>query len=137
MSQTFITCHACGCMLNDIFLVNFPMKTFLALYLAPVSVLDAWMQTPEAERKEAEAKMQAEWKSWMEKNGAHIKETRGAGKTKRVSSNGIEDVRNDVMLYSLVEAESPEAAAAIFEDHPHLQLPQATIDIMVANEIPM
>jgi hypothetical protein len=113
------------------------MKTFLALYLTPASVLEDWMQTPEAERKESEAKMQADWNAWMQIHGAHIKETRGAGKTKRVSSDGIVDVKNDVMLYSIVEAETHEAAAAIFKDHPHFQIPQATIDVMVANELPM
>jgi hypothetical protein len=113
------------------------MKTFLALYLTPASVLEDWMQMPEDERKKEEATMMADWNAWMQKHGAHIKETRGAGKTKRVSSGGIEDVKNDVMLYSIVEAETHEDAAAIFKDHPHFQIPQATIDVMVASEIPM
>jgi hypothetical protein len=33
-------------------------------------------------------------------------------------------------LYSFVEAESHDAAARIFENHPHLQIPQSSIEIM-------
>ena len=34
------------------------------------------------------------------------------------------------MLYSIVEAASHEDAAKSFENHPHLQIPQASIQIM-------
>jgi len=33
-------------------------------------------------------------------------------------------------LYSFVEAHSHEAAAKQFENHPHLQIPQASIEVM-------
>ena len=36
-------------------------KTFLALYLAPASVIEEWRKTDPATRKAAEQKMQAEW----------------------------------------------------------------------------
>jgi hypothetical protein len=39
------------------------------------------------------------------------------------------------MLYSIVEAESHEAAAKIFENHPHLGIPQASIEVMEANPL--
>lgn len=39
------------------------------------------------------------------------------------------------MLYSIVEAESHEAAAQAFENHPHLQIPQASIEIMEISPI--
>jgi hypothetical protein len=42
----------------------------------------------------------------------------------------ISDIRNDVMLYAFVEAESHEAAAHMFEQHPHLQIPQSSIEVM-------
>jgi hypothetical protein len=109
------------------------MSKFLYLYLTPAAVLETWMQKDPEERKAEEEKMGKDWEAWMEKNGSQITETAGAGKTKRVTLEGITDVRNDVMMYSLVEAESPEAAAEIFLDHPHLQIPQATIEIMAAN----
>jgi hypothetical protein len=34
------------------------------------------------------------------------------------------------MLYSLIEADSHQAAAKMFEKHPHLGIPQASIEIM-------
>ena len=59
----------------------------------------------------------------------------GVGKTKRITSKGISDTKNNVMLYSIVEAESHEAAAKLFENHPHLQIPQASIEVMVINSL--
>jgi len=39
------------------------------------------------------------------------------------------------MLYEIVDAESKEAAAKTFEGHPHLQIPQASIEIMEINPL--
>lgn len=101
----------------------------------PSAGLADWMKTPEAERKEMEDKMQKEWQAWTETNKSHIIETNAAGKTKRATSAGINDVSNDVMMYSVIEAESPETAAAMFEKHPHLGIPDAWIDIMPARDL--
>ena len=114
------------------------MKKFLVLFLTPVSVLDKWMETPEAERKEMEDKMKVEWESWMAAHKDAIVETpSGAGKTKTVSTNGVADTRNDVMMYGVVQAELHELAAQMFVGHPHLQIPEATIEIMVINPMKM
>lgn len=105
-------------------------KKFLVLYLVPVPVMDEWMKTDPEKKKVDEEKMKAEWGKWM---GAHSKmfvTTDAAGKTKRVASSGVSDTRNDIMLYSVVEAASHEAAAKSFENHPHLQIPQSSIEIM-------
>ncbi|HEX5774585.1 MAG TPA: hypothetical protein VFY28_01335 [Candidatus Paceibacterota bacterium] len=112
------------------------MNTFLVLYLTPTSVLDDWINTPEEERKAMEEKVQSDWAAWMEKHGSSVKETRGASKTKLVTADGVADTRNDVMMFSLVEAESPEAAAKMFEGHPHLSIPESSIEIMTANSLP-
>ena len=111
------------------------MQKFLALYLTPVSVLEEWMKTGPEVMKAEELKMRTAWNEWMEKNGSHIVETKGAGKTKRVTKAGVEDVKNAVMLYSIVEAESHEEASKIFESHPHLTIPEATIEILVVNPL--
>jgi hypothetical protein len=34
------------------------------------------------------------------------------------------------MLYAIVEAESHDAAAKAFVGHPHLQIPQSSIEVM-------
>lgn len=106
------------------------MKNFTALYIAPVNTLDDWMKMPEAERAGAEAKMRDEWNAWQEANKDAILNTIALGKTKRVDANGVTDARNGFMLSSYVAAESLEAAADLFEGHPHLQIPGATIEIM-------
>jgi hypothetical protein len=111
------------------------MKTFTALYVAPVGMLDEWMKKPEAERKESETKMRQEWDAWLAAHKDAVLNTIALGKTKRVSAAGIEDVRNGFMLSSYVTAESPEAAAEIFKGHPHLQIPGATIEIMEARQM--
>jgi len=105
-------------------------KKFIALYLAPASVIEDWMKSDPETRKADEKKMQAEWGTWMGRHTKMILGSEAAGKTKRVSPGGVADVKNDIMLYSFVEAETHEAAAKAFEDHPHLQIPQATIEIM-------
>ena len=40
------------------------------------------------------------------------------------------------MLYAIVQAESHDAAAAAFKGHPHLQIPEAAIEIMELNALP-
>lgn len=112
------------------------MKKFLVLYRTPAEVLNEWMQKDEAERKEAEEKMKADWNVWMQNHGSAVTETAGAGKTKRITLEGAADTANDIMMYSMVEAESSEAAAQMFEGHPHLNIPQSSIDIMPANVLP-
>ena len=106
------------------------MNQFLVMYLAPVATLDEWMKKPEAERKDDEKKMMEEWNVWMAAHSDLIKETNAAGKTKKVTADGVQDHRNDLMLYSIVEAESHEAAAKAFEGHPHFGIPGATIEVM-------
>ena len=106
------------------------MKKFLALYLVPPSVIEDWSQTDPDTRRVAEDKMRGEWHQWMGEHAAAITDTGAGGKTKRVVAAGVSDVRNDIMLYSFVEAESHEAAASIFASHPHLQIPQSSIEIM-------
>ncbi len=102
----------------------------------PSEGLKEWMKRPEAERKAEEQKMQTDWNAWMLAHGSALKETNGAGKTQRVTSSGIAQTPNDVMLYSMLEAESDEAAAALFADHPHLAIPGSWIDVMPANNLP-
>lgn len=112
------------------------MKKFLVTYLAPTSVIDEWKKTEPEKRKHDEEKMQGEWKKWM---GDHIKmfadRGAGVGKTKRVTKQGTADTRNDVMLYAVVEAESHEAATRPFEEHPHLQIPRSSIEVMEINPL--
>ncbi|HVY06531.1 MAG TPA: hypothetical protein VHB46_11195 [Burkholderiales bacterium] len=114
------------------------MKKFLVMYLAPVSVVDEWKKTDAQKRKAAEEKMQGEWMQWMGEHAGMFSDTGGGvGKTKRVTTAGTSDSRNDIMLYAIVQAESHAAAAKAFEHHPHLQIPQASIEVMEMNPLGM
>ena len=105
-------------------------KKFLVLFLAPSSVIADWKKNDPEMRKAAEQKMQAEWGKWMSEHTKMIKLTEVGGKTKQVTASGVSDTKNDIMLYSFVEAESHEAAAKAYENHPHLQIPQSSIEVM-------
>jgi hypothetical protein len=74
--------------------------------------------------------MRAEWQRWMSEHAKMIISTEAGGKTKAVTSGGISDTRNDIMLVSIVEAENHEIAAKAFAQHPHLQIPQSSIQVM-------
>lgn len=103
--------------------------------MAPGSVMEEWMKKPEAERKDEEAKMKAAWDAWMSAHKDTVLNTIGLGKTKRVSKEGVTDVRNNIMLSSYVQGESAEAVAEMFKDHPHFGIPGATIEIMEARQM--
>ena len=107
------------------------MNKFLVLYRAPNSIVDEWMKKPEQERKPEETKMMEAWKKWMSVNGSKLTDKGGgAGKPKIVSSSGVQDARNDIMMYQIVQADSADEAANMFVDHPHFGIPQATIEVM-------
>lgn len=103
--------------------------------MAPALVMEEWMKKPEAERKEAETKMKADWDGWVAAHKEAILNTIALGKTKRVSASGVVDVKNDMMMSSYVQGESAEAVAELFKDHPHFTIPGATIEIMEARQL--
>ena len=114
------------------------MKTFVAVFLGSAAKMDAWKQMDEAERKPKEiAGMQA-WQAWMQTNAKAIVDEGGPlGKTKRVSKQGVADVRNEMGAYTVVQAESHEAAAKLFENHPHYMIfPGDAIELMERLPIP-
>ena len=52
------------------------------------------------------------------------------GKNKRVAKSGVKDVRNEVTGYSVVQADSHDAATKMFKDNPMLQYPGAYIEVI-------
>lgn len=107
---------------------------FFVTYQMPHAGLDEWMKLPEEERKAQESQMQSEWNAWMTEHQSAMIETAGVGKPKRITSGGVEDARNDLMMYSFVEAESLEAAADMFKGHPHFGIPGGVIEVMSVNK---
>jgi hypothetical protein len=59
------------------------------------------------------------------------------GKTKKVTQRGIDDTSNELGAFTVVRAESHEAAAKLFEGHPHFTIfPGESIEIMPVLPIP-
>jgi hypothetical protein len=104
------------------------MEKFFALYLTPVGEMEKMM----ANAKPADMqKGMAEWQKWMDSLGESMVEM-GAplGKTKRVTADGVSDVKNEVGGYSIVQAASHEAAADLMKGSPHFHIPGAYIDVL-------
>ena len=117
-----------------------PNDTYLAVFLGSKSSprMKAWMALPEAERRAKEREGMTAWKGWVEKHQAVISVMGGPlGKTKQVTARGIEDVSNALSGFMVVRAESHEAAARLFEDHPHFAIfPGEGVEIMPVLPIP-
>ena len=111
-------------------MTNSVRQKFLVLYLVPAAVIDEWGKTDPATRQPVEQKMRADWVQWTNDHASMILTTEAGGATKRITQTGVADARNEIMLYSFVEADSHEAAAKAFENHPHLGIPQSSIEVM-------
>jgi hypothetical protein len=114
--------------------------TYLAVFLGSKTSprMKAWMALPEAERRVREQEGMAAWKAWVEKHQGAVQAMGGPlGKTKKVTERGIEDVSNELGAFTVVRAESHEAAARMFEKHPHFTIfPGECIEIMPVLPIP-
>jgi hypothetical protein len=114
--------------------------TYLAVFLGGPDNprMKAWMDLPEAERKAKEKAGVAAWKAWVEKHqGAIVAMGGPLGKTRRIHARGIEEVRNALGAFTVVRADSHEAAARMFEHHPHFEIfPGEAIEVMPVLTIP-
>ncbi len=116
------------------------MKRFLAVYIGTPMATEtsAWNAMSEVERQKVQKEGIAAWHQWVETNKASILEI-GAplGRTKSASKKGVADIRNNMTGFTIVQAESHEAAAKLFEKHPHFMIfPGEAIDIMECLPIP-
>ncbi len=97
-----------------------------------------WDALSDDHRRAREAEGMAAWQGWVERNQGAIVEMGGPlGKTKRVSGDGIADVSNALAVYMVVRAETHEAAAKLFEGHPHFAIfPGEAVEIMPVLPVP-
>ena len=97
-----------------------------------------WKGLDEKTRKEREKEGMNAWKSWAAKNEKSIIEGGSPlGKTKLTNRKGLSDTKNSVTAWTLVQAESHEAAAKLFLNHPHFTIfPGDSIEIMECLPIP-
>jgi hypothetical protein len=115
-------------------------NTYLAVFLgsktSPRRV--AWDALPEGDRRAKEREGMAAWKTWVEKHHDAIVSLGGPlGKTKKVTQRGIDDTSNAMGAFTVVRADSHEAAAKLFEQHPHFAIfPGESVEIMPVLPIP-
>jgi len=114
------------------------MSRFMALFMAAPGAFKAWNAQDEATRKALEVQGMKAWHDWQERHQSIIVDAGGPlGKTKRTDANGLSDASNEIGGYIIVEADSHEAAARLFVDHPHFAiLPGNAVEIMPCNSIP-
>ena len=107
------------------------MAKFMAIYTGAPG---AGMKIDEA----TIAKGMQAWSEWMARHADRIVDTGGPlGKTKKVSTTGIRDIQNNIAAYVIVEVEDHEAAARMFEGHPHFSLfPGDGVEVMPCLPIP-
>ena len=114
--------------------------TYLAIFFGSKTSpqMRVWNALPEEQRQAKMREGIAAWKAWVEKHESAIVGMGGPlGKTKRVTQRGIEDVSNEVSGYTVVRADSHEAAAKLFENHPHFALfPGEAVEIMPVLLVP-
>lgn len=116
------------------------MNTFLAVFLGSKTSakMAAWNALPEAERMAKQQQGIAAWHGWAIKHHDSIVVVGGPlGKTKRVGPDGIADISNEMSAYTVVRADSHEAAAKMFVGHPHFSIfPGEAVEIMPVLPIP-
>jgi len=94
--------------------------------------MEARLAKSGAERKDLQAKGLAAWNARVEKRkDANASRDAPLGKTKRVIADGVTNVRNAMAAYTVVGADSHEAAANIFKNHPRFMIfPGEAIEVM-------
>lgn len=116
------------------------MKKYMAIYCGTKTGerFKEWNALDESALKEREHAGMKAWMEWGKKHADAIVDN-GAplGKTKRTDASGVSDIKNDIGAYCVVQAESHEEAAKIFENHPHFSIfPGEWVEIMECLDMP-
>jgi hypothetical protein len=115
-------------------------NTYLAVFLGSKTSPPraAWDALPEGDRRAKEREGMAAWNAWVERHRSSIVAMGGPlGKTKKVSHDGIQDASNHMGAFTVVRADSHEAAAKLFENHPHFSIfPGESVEVMPVMPIP-
>lgn len=116
------------------------MKNFLAVFTGTPAAMasSGWEALSESERTRRTQAGIAAWHAWMETHKGRIVVAGGpVGKTRRVSGSGIAAAHNDICGYVVVAAESHDAAARLFENHPHFAIfPGEAVEVMECLPVP-
>lgn len=109
------------------------MTKYFVIYHAPASVM-------EKTKDKSPAEMQADMKPWMDwaaKIGDGLVDFGSPlGNGQKVTKDGSETSDKEVAGYSIIQADSIDAATAMLKDHPHLAWAEGC-DIEVHEMMPM
>lgn len=115
-------------------------NTYLAVFLGSKTSQRraAWDALPDADRRAKEQQGMAAWTAWVKKHETAIVSLGGPlGTTKQVTERGIKEVSNHLGAFTVVSATSHDAAAKLFEKHPHFTIfPGDSVEIMPVLPIP-
>ena len=109
------------------------MDKFLVLYNSPTPAAEMMASvTPE----QADAGM-AEWMAWAEKNHDAIVDLGvPLGSGRHLEPGSTTTGSSKATGYSIVQAETLDAATKMLEGHPHFHTPGGTIDVLEFLEMP-
>lgn len=108
------------------------MPRFVAVYTVKPDDIAAFRARPKSEQDAIDSAGIKAWENWRRRNAAAIVATDVmVGKTRRVTKSGTLDAQNQIAGFVIVEAPDITAAAALFQDHPHITVfPGDGIDVM-------
>ena len=116
------------------------MPRYLAIFLGTPEARAAsgWDALDENTRKAKEREGIQAWKDWMQKHQGALDATGSPlGKTLRVDRSGVSPTKNGMAAWVAVNADSHEAAARMFEGHPHFTVfPGESGAVMECLQIP-
>ena len=100
--------------------------------------MQAWMAMPEADQQAKMKEGIAAWHGWVDRHkDALVVDGGPLGKTKAVGPGGIADISNAMSGFCVIKAESHEAAAKLFENHPHFAIfPGEAVEVMPVMPVP-
>lgn len=108
--------------------------TYLAVFTSNKASArwQAWYAMSDEERRATDEIGLAALRAWDEAHADAIVYAGGPlGATKRTSPGGVADAVNELTVFVVVRAPSHEAAAKLFESHPHFTIfPCDGVDVM-------
>jgi uncharacterized protein YndB with AHSA1/START domain len=116
------------------------MKKYMAVFTGSAAsrAKSGWDTMDDATRRAREAEGMAAWHKWHADHAAILVDGGGPlGKTKRTGAGGVSDISNNIAGYVIVQADSHDAAAQLFLNHPHFAIfPGDAVEIMECLPIP-
>lgn len=97
-----------------------------------------WALLTDEEKAARQQQGMRAWNDWVEAHADAIVMLGGPlGAMTRISQDGVVAGHNRLSAFSVIEAESAEAAAAMFADHPHFTVfPGDAVEIMPVMPVP-